>query len=115
MSTSTVVPAEPLPADAVTEYEPEALLPSVSVVWASPLLSVNEILVLNDAVPSSGVIRNPTNCPPTGFPSSSTSAVNVNASPGWAGPGFFGDISTENDRGGGGGEASTSTVILAEE
>ncbi len=88
VSTSTVpLAAKPLSSLAETVYEPEALLPNVSVVCARPLLSVVPLVGLTDAVPSAGRTLNDTACPCAGLPSSWTVTVNVNASPGATAPG----------------------------
>ena len=103
---------------AVTVYEPEALLPSVSVVRASPLLSVVALVVLNDAVPSSGLRLNVTVSPdtPRFTPplTALTEAVNVTESPGWKGiDSFLYRVRVGGSSGGSGG-VSTVAVLLTE-
>ena len=79
----------PSPNVAVTVYLPEALLPSVNVVRALPLLSVVPLVVLNDAVPLFGLRLNVIVSPdtPRFAPSLTclTEATNVTVSPGWKG------------------------------
>ena len=79
----------PSPNVAVTLYEPDALLLSVSVVRALPLLFVVPLVVLNDAVPLFGIRLNVIVSPdtPRFAPSLTclTEAINVTASPGWKG------------------------------
>ena len=99
--------------DAETVYEPEASLPRVSVVLTCPLLPVVALVGLSDAVPSFGLTLNVTVCPCVAVPSSRTSTVNVNASPGSPDPGLL--ITTmDNSGGGGGGGVSTVAVPLTD-
>ena len=75
------------PTVAVTVYEPVALSPSVTEVDALPLLPVVALVGFSDALPSPDVILNVTVLPEAALPSSWTSTVNVNASPGSPDPG----------------------------
>ena len=95
--------------DAETVYEPEASLPSVSVVCARPLLPVVALVGLSDTVPLSGLTLNVTVCPSVAVPSSWTSTTNVNASPGSPDPGL---LITTMDISGGGGGGGVSTVAV---
>ena len=70
VSTVTVPLTDWLPCVAVTVYEPEALLPRVSVVWARPSLPVVALVGFTDAVPLSGLTLNVTVSPCAGLPSS---------------------------------------------
>ena len=73
---------------AVTVYEPDAFSPSVIVVEACPLVSVVALAGLRDAFPSPDVILKETVFPDAALPSSCTSTVNVNSSPGFPVPGL---------------------------
>ena len=56
------------PTVAVIVYEPDALLPSMRVVDACPLLPVVPLVEPNDALPSPDVILNATVLSDTGLP-----------------------------------------------
>ena len=113
VSTVAVPLTDWLPSVAVTVYEPVASLPRVSVVLARPLLPVVALVGLSDTVPLSGLTLNVTVCPCVAVPSSRTSTVNVNASPGSPDPGLL--ITTMDiSGGGGGGDVSTVAVPLTD-
>ena len=110
LSTVTVELIDPVPTEAVTVYEPEASLPSLSEVLTFPSLSVVAVVTLNDTVPSSGLTLNVTVCPSTGLPSSVTLRVNGNEPPGWPGQGLVVIMRTNPD----GGEVPTVAVPLTD-
>ena len=110
VSTVTVELIDPVPTEAVTVYEPEASLPSLSEVLTFPSLSVVAVVTLNDTVPSSGLTLNVTVCPSTGLPSSVTLRVNGNEPPGWLGQGLVVIMRTNPD----GGEVPTVAVPLTD-
>ena len=110
VSTVTVELIDPVPTEAVTVYEPEASLPSLSEVLTFPSLSVVAVVTLNDTVPSSGLTLNVTVCPSTGLPSSVTLRVNGNEPPGWPGQGLVVIMRTNPD----GGEVPTVAVPLTD-
>ena len=111
-----LVDLEPLVA--VIVYEPEALFPSVNVVEARPSLPVVVLVVPNDALLSPEVMLNVTVFPDAALPSSCTSTVNGNVSPGAPDPGplttLIDNSGGGGGGGGGGGDVSTVAELLTE-